>query len=272
MTLKPVILITGASSGFGRATAEYLAGRGYRVFGTSRRAVSIAPGGAYELVTMDVDDGESVERAVAMVLERTGRLDAVVNNAGIGYGGAVEDTSIEEARANLETNFLGAVRVCRAVLPAMRAQGSGTIINVSSVAGQIGIPFQAYYSASKFALEGFSEALRLEVRPFGIRVVIVQPGDARTEFTANRRRTVASLENPAYREVCERALAVMEADERNGFAPERIGPLLERILRSRSPRLRYVIAPAPEAVGLALKRVVPAGLFEWALAKYYRLR
>ena len=149
--------------------------------------------------------------------------------------------------------------------------GWGTIINISSVAGAIGIPYQAFYSASKFALEGFSEALRLEVRPFGIRVALVEPGDARTGFTANRRRTAASLENPAYREACERALAVMEADERHGFAPERLARTVERILTARAPRLRYVVAPAPEAAALALRKLVPAWLFEWVLEKYYRL-
>jgi NAD(P)-dependent dehydrogenase (short-subunit alcohol dehydrogenase family) len=272
MSSECVVLVTGASSGFGLATAEHLAKSGYCVFGTSRRATALAPYGAYQLLPMDVDDDESVRRGVEAVLERAGRIDVVVNNAGIGYGGAVEDTSIEEARAHLETNFFGAVRVCRAVLPTMRGQGSGTIVNISSIAGLVGIPFQAFYSASKFALEGFSEALRLEVQPFGIRVVLVEPGDARTGFTANRRRTAASLENPAYRALCDRALAVMEADEEGGFAPELLAHLVERIIRSRSPRLRYTLAPLPIRLAATLKKVVPSGLFEWGLARYYGLR
>lgn len=270
MTDAPVVLITGTSSGFGKATAEHLAKRGYRVFGTSRQPAA-AGGCAYETLRMDVDDDESVQEGVRLVLERAGRIDVVVNNAGIGYGGSVEDTSLAEARAHLETNFFGAVRVCRAVLPAMRAQGSGKIINISSIAGAIGIPFQAFYSASKFALEGFSEALRLEVRPFGIHVVLIEPGDARTGFTAHRRRTAASLENPAYKGPCERALAVMEADERNGFPPERLAQVVERIIVARRPRARYVVAPAAQAAALALKKVLPEPLFEWALERYYRL-
>lgn len=271
-----VVLITGASSGFGKACAEHLCRRGYQVFGTSRHASPAAPaeGGAgvtLDLMRMDVDDDDSVQWGIEAVVRRAGRLDVVINNAGIGIAGAVEDTTIAEARAQLETNFYGALRVCRAALPIMRAQGSGTIINISSVGGLVGVPLQALYCASKFALEGLSEALRLEVRPFGIRVVLVEPGDARTGFTARRRRTAASLENPAYRQRCDRAVGVMEADERNGLRPERLARVVEAIIRARSPRLRYVVAPLPEALAVALKKVVPAGVFEWALGKYYRL-
>jgi NAD(P)-dependent dehydrogenase (short-subunit alcohol dehydrogenase family) len=270
-----VVLITGASSGFGKACAEHLHARGYRVFGTSRRAPPLegrAPdAGTFTMLPMDVDEDESVQQGVAAVLRHAGRLDVVVNNSGIGIAGAVEDTTVEEARVQMETNFFGVLRVCRAALPVMRAQGSGRIINISSLGGRVGVPFQALYSASKFALEGLSEALRMEVRPYGIRVVLIEPGDACTGFTARRQRTAASLENPAYRKLCDRALAVMEADEKNGLAPERVARLVERVIRARSPRLRYVVAPLPEALAMTLKRVVPASLFERGLMKYYRL-
>jgi NAD(P)-dependent dehydrogenase (short-subunit alcohol dehydrogenase family) len=278
MQSKRVILISGTSSGFGKACAEHLCARGYRVFGTSRTDAPASQGaaaaggpGALDRLQMNVNDDASAKQAVETVLARAGRIDVVVNNSGIGIAGAVEDTTIEEARAQFETNFFGVLRVCRAVLPAMRAQGSGTIINISSIGGLVGIPFQALYSASKFAVEGLSEALRLEVRPFGIRVVLVEPGDARTRFTARRVRTAASLSNPGYREACERAVAIMEADERNGMAPERVALLVEKIIRARSPRLRYVVAPAPEAIAFGLRRFVPAGVFEWGLRRYYRL-
>jgi NAD(P)-dependent dehydrogenase (short-subunit alcohol dehydrogenase family) len=278
MHSKRVVLISGTSSGFGKACAQHLCARGYQVFGTSRTyapALPTAPIGnracQFDRLRMDVDDDESVRQAVEAVLAIVGRIDVVVNNSGIGIAGAVEDTTVDEARAQLETNFFSVLRVCRAVLPAMRAQGSGTIINISSIGGLVGIPFQALYSASKFAVEGLSEALRLEVRPFGIRVVLVEPGDADTAFTARRVRTAASLGNPTYREACERAVAIMEADEKNGMAPERVARLVEKIMRTRSPRLRYVVAPAPEAVAFGLRRFVPAGLFEWGLRRYYRL-
>src|ERR1700759_1228852 len=188
---KQVVLVTGASSGIGLACATYLAGRGYRVYGTSRRAGN-SQGGSVAMLTADVTDDQSVEEAVAAVLEREGRLDIVVNNAGMGIAGPVENTSIEEARRQLEVNFFGAFRVCRAVLPALRSQRSGYIVNIGSIGGLIAIPYQAMYSASKFALEGLSEPLRMEVRPFGVKVVIIEPGDHKTAITENRRMAETS--------------------------------------------------------------------------------
>lgn len=267
---EKTVLVTGASSGFGKACAELLQEKGYDVYGTSRRGATAAT--PFQMLQMDVDDDASVRQGIDAILRKAGRLDAVVNNAGIGFAGAVEDTSIEEARAQFETNFFGVLRVCRAVLPIMRAQRSGMIINVSSLGGLIGIPFQALYSASKFALEGLSEALRMEVRPWGIHVVLVEPGDARTGFTASRRRTAASAENPAYRERLDKCLAVMETDETNGFPPEKVARRVERILRSRAPRLRYVVAPLSQSVPASLKKYVPWALFEWGFMKVYRLR
>ena len=189
-----VVLVTGASSGIGKACAELLFARGCRVYGTSRQAPralveartsDLAP--LLRMIPLDVTSDDSVDAAVGVVLACEGRLDAVVNNAGFGVAGAAELTTIEEAREQFETNFFGTVRVCRAVLPVMRQQGSGRILNISSIAGRIGIPFQAFYSASKFAIEGFSEALRMEVAPFGVKVVLIEPGDFRTGFTAARK-------------------------------------------------------------------------------------
>lgn len=281
-----VILITGASSGIGRACAEHLAGLGHRVYGTSRRATfpepsppkaARDPDGSAEpsgitLIPMDVTDDTSVERAVRYVLETAGRLDVIVNNAGMGIAGAVEDTSLEEARLQFETSFFGMLRVCRAAIPAMREQRSGLIVNVSSVAGVMGIPFQGLYSASKFAVEGLSEALRLEVAPFGLRVVVIEPGDFTTGFTANRRRTAASITNPAYAEACRRAIEVMEHDEAAGGPPIPVARLLARIVTSSSPRLRYAVGPLPERAAIVLKGLVPHRLFAWAIGKYYRVR
>lgn len=275
-----IVLITGASSGIGRACASHLHQRGYRVYGTSRHAPPLtpeqpqptsSPSQSFALIRMDVDVDSSVQRGVEWVLDREGRLDVVVNNAGFGIAGAIEDTSIEEARSQLETNFWGVLRVCRATLPIMREQRAGYIVNVSSMAGRVGAPFQGLYSASKFALEGLTEALRLEVRPFGIQVVLIEPGDFVTSFPARRRRTVRSLENIAYRERCETTLGIMQADERGGADPVQVGHLLEKIIQNPAPRLRYTVGPRFQRIALALKNVVPAWLFEWGLAKYYRL-
>lgn len=270
-----VVLITGASSGIGRACAAHLGRKGYRVYGTSRRA---APSGEtptgdrpFILIPMDVSDDVSVEWGVRFILEREGRLDVVVNNAGMGYAGSVEDTSIKEAKEQLETNFFGALRVCRAVLPHMRERGGGYIVNISSIGGLVGIPFQALYSASKFAIEGLTEALRLEVKPYNIRVSLIEPGDCCTNFTANRRKTLTCRGGSVYDERSAAALAVMEKDEQCGMSPDRVAHLLERIINHPAPRLRYRIGPLPERIAILLKKFVPEWLFEWGLAKYYRL-
>src|SRR5258708_5663628 len=181
-----VVLVTGASSGIGAIAAAFLAERGYRVYAGARSAVTAA---GVEPIALDVSDDASVTRAIEAILAKEGRLDILVNNAGFGIAGAIEDTSIDEARAQFDVNFFGVLRMCRAVLPAMRPRKAGYIVNIGSIGGLIAIPFQGFYSASKFALEGFSEALRLEVRPFGIHVVLIEPGDHRTSFTPNRRST-----------------------------------------------------------------------------------
>jgi NAD(P)-dependent dehydrogenase (short-subunit alcohol dehydrogenase family) len=264
-----VVLITGASSGIGQACARHLARQGYRVFGTSRRPEGVT-GEPFEMIPMDVTDDDSVRRGVEEVLRRAGRLDVLVNNAGFGIAGAVEDTSVEEAREQMETNFFGVLRLCRAVLPIMRAQGSGTIVIIGSLAGRIALPFQGLYSASKFALEGLSEALRMEVRPLGIQVVLIEPGDTRTNFTFRRRHTRASQDSP-YAPRMQKALAVAGHDEQHGVPPESVARLLGRILRLRHPRLRYRAGSLFQKVAVSAKCFLPEALFEWAVRKYYRI-
>jgi len=268
--MDKTILITGASSGLGLAGARHLAQRGYRVFGTSRRE---QPEGSepFTWIRMDVDDEISVRQGVAEVLRQAGRLDVVVNNAGFGFGGAIEDTALPEARAQVETILFGTLRVCQAALPIMRAQRSGLIVNVSSLGGIIALPFQGLYSAAKFAVEGLSEALRMEVRPWGIYVVLVEPADFRTDFTARRQRTAASGAGSPYAAAFERALAVIEHDELHGSSPEALGRLLERIIRRRSPRLRYTVGSLTELLAGILKPYLPQRLFEWIIRGHYRI-
>jgi len=173
-----VVLVTGASSGIGKCCAEYLAKQGYRIYGTSRRAVSTdtrqrsSNANLFQMIRMDVTDDVSVKQGIDHIIAEESCIDVVVNNAGFAIIGSLEDTTIEEAKSQLDTNFFGALRVCRAVLPTMRKQNAGYIVNISSIGGLIGLPFQSAYSASKFALEGAMEALRLEVKPFGIQVVL----------------------------------------------------------------------------------------------------
>jgi NAD(P)-dependent dehydrogenase (short-subunit alcohol dehydrogenase family) len=267
---RKVVLITGASSGIGQACAEHLARSGWRVFGTGRGAPpAVQAGAAFEMVTMDVDDENSVGQAVQSVMAKAGRLDAVVNNAGIASMGAVEDTSIEEAKAQLETNFFGVLRVCRATLPALRKQGGGHVINISSLAGIIGLPFSGLYSASKFALEGVSESLRMESRAFGIHVVLVEPGDFRTNITTRRRIAAAAETNDAYREAFERCKQKQEQDETNAPGPEAVARLVGRILNDPRPRTRYSVGMLSQRMVVPLKRFLPQRLFEWAARRAF---
>jgi NAD(P)-dependent dehydrogenase (short-subunit alcohol dehydrogenase family) len=261
---QKVVLITGATSGIGQACAEHLAGLGWRVFGT-RRASSAAPPNEtrFEMITMDVDDDASVQSGVETLLAKTGRLDAVVNNAGIALMGPIEDTSTEEAKAQMETNFFGVLRVCRATLPALRKQGGGHIVNVSSLAAVVGLPFSGLYSASKFALEGMSESLRHEARPFGIRVVLVEPGDFHTAITSKRRTTQASQTNDAYRETFVRFKQKQDQDEAQAPSPHSVAVLIEWILNNPRPHMRYTVGMMGQRIVVPLKRFLPQRLFEW---------
>jgi NAD(P)-dependent dehydrogenase (short-subunit alcohol dehydrogenase family) len=263
-----VVLITGAASGIGRACADRLAARGHIVYGGDRQPVEYSR--AIRPVSMDVNDDVSVQSAVALILEEQGRIDVAVNNAGFGIAGAIEDSSMEESRAQLETNFFGPLRVTRAVLPAMRAQGSGLVVNVASIGGLIALPFQGLYSASKFALEGLSEALRMEVKPFGIDVVLLEPADCRTGFTASRRQ-VAAAATSAYRAEFSGSLAVIEADENHGADPRVVARRLEQVINSPHPRLRYMAGAPTERLAVLLKRLLPHRWFEPIITGHYRV-
>ncbi len=273
MTSK-VVLISGASAGFGRASATQLARLGYRVYGTSRRAEfpeAADSDSSPLMLPMDVCDDGSVQTAIEFVLKREGRIDVVVNNAGVGLAGAVEDTSVEEAKAIFETNFFGVLRVCRAVLPTLRAQGGGHIVNVSSLGGLVTIPFQGFYSASKYALESMSDALRMELRPFGVHVTLIEPGDFKTGFTAARVFSAASGDGSAYRENCQKAVAVMEHDEQNGADPQKVAQLLARIIADPSPGIRYPVGGLFQRLAVGARRVLPSAVLERALRAVYKI-
>jgi NAD(P)-dependent dehydrogenase (short-subunit alcohol dehydrogenase family) len=261
---QKVVLVTGGSAGIGWATSVKLQGAGWHVVSASRRG--IAASGCQGLV-MDVDDDASVRAGVAQVLSSHGQLDAVITCAGWGMAGAVELTPLTDAKGQFETNFWGTVRVVQAALPAMRSQGRGRVVLLGSIAGAIGLPFQAFYSASKFALEGFGEALAYEVSPFGVTVTIVEPGNVATEFT-DRRKVAGEGPCPAY--PCPaypaqaKAIAKMEHDERNGVSPEQVADLLLKVLSSQRPPRRASVGKASERIGLLAKRVMPYALFEAA--------
>lgn len=266
-TTQRVILITGTSSGIGRACAEQLSKSGWRVYGTSREA----PDGYDRMLRMDVTDTASVENAVRIILEKEGRLDAVINNAGIALAGAVEDTMLDEASVVWETNFLGAARVCRATMPALRAS-KGCLINISSLGGLVALPFQAFYSASKFAMEGYTEALRAEVRERGVRVVLVEPGDFRTGMTGKRRIAAAAEASAPYGAAFKRALEIIAKNEQQGSDPAKLGRALERILANPNPRRRYHVGSTLEMLLMKIYDWLPGGVAEWAIRKFCGLR
>jgi len=270
-----VILISGVSSGFGNVTAKYLAQKGCWVFGTSRTPEKVMlPNtetekwpGSLEIIKMDVNYANSISEGIKKIIERTGRLDVVVNNAGYGLAGSIEDTTLREAKDQFNTNFFGVHEVCRQVIPIMRKQQSGYIINISSLAGLVGLPFQAFYSASKYAIEGYTEALRIEVKTFGIKVSLIEPGDFRTSLTEHRHITRSSQSDPVYQNRFKESLKAVEEAERKGDSPEKMARLVERIINTDAPRLRYRIGPSSTLVGL--KHFIPERIVETMITRYY---
>lgn len=261
-----VVLITGASSGVGHATAALLSQQGYRVFGTSRRAGQVAAPAGVDMLPLDVRDDGSVRACVDAVIARAGRLDVLVNNAAYEQAGAVEDVSVAEARAQFETNFFGVHRMVQSALPYMRAQRGGRIVNVSSLAGLVSIPFMSIYSATKFALEGYSEALRMEVRSFGIHVSVVESGFLNTPIQANRQYPRAPVD--AYEDRRARAYAAFRREEDKGPGADVPARAILKTIQSRNPRLRILVGSMARQ-NLTLRRILPHGVFEGAAMRFF---
>jgi len=257
---KSNILVTGASAGIGLECANRLASAGWTVVGASRRGTS---GASWQGLEMDVESDDSVESAFDHVLSQHGQLNAVLACAGWGLAGAAENTPIENAKGQFETNFWGAVRVVNASLPRLRERGGGHLILMSSIGGILGIPYQAFYSASKFALEGYAESLAYEVAPFNIHVTLVEPGNFKTNFTAARKKVDVTGDDP-YRAACEKAIAVMERDEVHGADPADVAKVVEKILKTKNPPRRVSVGKFDERMGIMGKRLLPYRIFEKA--------
>jgi NAD(P)-dependent dehydrogenase (short-subunit alcohol dehydrogenase family) len=272
-----VVLVTGASSGIGKCCAEYLSQQGYRVYGTSRRTDSTDGEQSYsntnlfQMIQMDVTDESSVKKGIDYIIGLESRIDVLVNNAGFAIIGSLEDTTIEEAKFQLETNFFGSLRVCRAVLPVMRQQRAGYIVSISSIGGLIGLPFQSAYCASKFALEGAMEALRLEVRPFGINVVLIEPGDFKTDITRRRQKAEESTRNLAYCDTFHKVLRLVVSGEQNGPTPESIAILINKVISMNSPRPRYTVGKISQRIAVPLKKILPSRLFESLIVNTFQM-
>ncbi len=269
----PVAIVTGASSGIGRATALLLARSGFRVFATVRsqaREQSLqtdAAGLPIEILRLAMEDEAGVTQVVQAAIREAGRIDVLVNNAGFAMLGAVEDLPRADLRHQFEVNVFGAMQMCREVLPTMRAQGSGRIVNVSSLAGKVSVPLMGAYSASKFALEAFSDALRAEVKPAGVRVVLVEPGPVATNFNrlARNESHVVLASPSAFRAVYDRLREVPV--ERWAASSERVARVILHTVRAARPRARYRVRIA-EGFAAVIVSVIPRGALDWLMIRF----
>jgi len=268
MSNQRVVLITGASSGVGQATARLLAQQGYTVFGTSRTPTSAEPLGNLTMVALDVRSDASVAACVNAVSSQAGRLDALVNNAGYELAGALEEHSIEEAKAQFETNFFGVARMTKAVLPLMRRQKRGQIINISSLSGLAPIPFMGMYSASKFAVEGYTEALRLELKPLNIHVSQIEVGFLKSPMMDKRQVTAERIGD--YELWRQRAFKAIRDSEEKGLRPELVAETVSKILGRTAPRLRYLVGGQANVVS-RLRRFFPERAFEMGARSTFKL-
>lgn len=264
---RPVAIVTGASAGIGEATARALHAAGYRVFGTYRRPpASRVPG--VEYVALDVTSDESAKAAVAEVLAKAGRIDLLVNNAGVGLVAGAEESSLEQAKSLFDVNLFGVIRMTKAVLPTMRRQKTGRIVNISSVLGLIPAPFSALYAASKHAVEGYSESLDHEIRGSGVRVVLVEPAYTRSSFESNVYQADQQLE--VYRSARTNAEGVLRDAMKTADTPELVANAVVKASTAANPHRRYTAGRAARQISL-LRRFVPASAFDKSLRKQMRL-
>ncbi|HAW70217.1 MAG TPA: hypothetical protein DHD79_08565 [Firmicutes bacterium] len=276
MTQYQNVLITGASSGIGAAIAKLLAENNYHVWGTTRKETSaipfpVSPEAAQRIkfVRLDVTDDSSVKKCFAQVMQEAGHIDVLINNAGYGIYGSIEDVTIELAKAQFETNVFGTLRMIRAFLPVMRQRGSGLIINVSSLAGKLVIPFQTHYAASKHAIEAFTEGLRQEVRPFGIKVAMIEPGDINTNF--NNATEFSGKEESAYKKWTDASWKTIDVNLQKAPSPEVIAKKVLKIVRSQNPATRYPAGDFMSERFPFLARFLPDRVKEWAIRLFYNI-
>ena len=261
--MKKVCVITGGTSGIGKCTAEAMMQKGYTVFELSRREQGLA--GMFHIPT-DVTNPDACQRAIDEIVSQAGQIDVMINNAGFGISGAIEFTPAEQAKRQLDVNFFGMVNMNHAVIPVMRRQGFGRIVNLSSVAGAIPIPFQAFYSASKAAINSYTMALANEIKPFGVTVCCVQPGDIRTGFTAARQKIVVG--DDVYGGRISRSVAGMEKDEQTGMAPEKAGAFICHVATRKGVRPVNTIGLSYKFF-CVLQKLLPAKTLNWIVGMVY---
>lgn len=267
--MSKVVLITGGSSGIGKSVGEFLHQKGFVVYGTSRNPERVEDS-VFPLVALDVRNAESIKNAVAEVIAKSGRLDIVINNAGVGITGPLEEIPAEEIKNNFETNLFGPIEVMKAVLPQMRTQKSGLIINVTSIAGYMGLPYRSVYSASKGALELITEALRMETKSFGIQITNVAPGDFATNIAAGRYHAPL-VKGSAYEIPYGNTLKTMDEHVDSGSNPNDMALAIYAIIQTPNPNVHYKVGAFMQKFSIVLKRVLPDKMYEKLLMNHYKL-
>ena len=267
--MAKVVLVTGGSSGIGKSVGEYLCSKGFVVYGTSRNPQTIK-NHPFKLVALDVRNVSTINAAVAEVIKNEGKLDVLVNNAGMGITGPIEETPTDEMRKVFDTNFFGAIDVMKAVLPQMRKQNSGLIINVTSIAGYMGLPFRGIYSASKGALEIVTEAIRMEVKEFGVEITNVAPGDFATNIASGRFHTPV-FENSPYKDKYQSNLELMDAHVDSGSDPIQMAEAIHKIINLDKPNIHYKVGDFMQKFSIVLKKILPDKVYEKLLMNHYKL-
>ena len=267
--MSKVVFITGASSGIGKSIGEFLHANGFIVYGTSRNPERITDS-VFPLLALDVRNKENITQAIDIILQKSGRIDVVINNAGVGITGPIEEIPTEEIKNNFETNLFGPIEVMKAALPFMRSQKSGLIINITSIAGYMGLPYRGIYSASKGALELITEALRMEVKSFGIHITNVAPGDFATNIAAGRFHAPL-IKGSAYEIPYGTTLSMMNEHVDSGNNPNEMAKAIYKIIQTSSPKGHYKIGAFMQKFSIVLKRILPDKVYEKMLMNHYKL-
>ncbi|NHM01580.1 SDR family oxidoreductase [Flavobacterium difficile] len=267
--MKKVILITGGSSGIGKAIGEFLLEKGFVVYGTSRNASAISNSNI-NLVDLDVRNPDSIKACVSKIIELEGKIDVLINNAGVGITGPLEEIPLEEIKNNFETNVFGPIETMKAVLPQMRLQKSGLIINITSIAGYMGLPFRSVYSSSKGALELITESLRMETKAFGVQITNVAPGDFATDI-ASRRFHAPVIKGSAYEKVYQNQLDMMNEHVSGGSNPIEMAVAIHKIIATKNPKIHYKVGAFMQKFSIVLKRILPDKTYEKMLMNHYKL-
>ncbi|WP_320814863.1 SDR family oxidoreductase [Flavobacterium sp.] len=267
--MSKVIFITGASSGIGKAIGEFLHQKNFKVYGTSRNPERVE-NSIFPLVKLDVRNVESIQMAVAEILSKEDRIDVVINNAGVGITGPLEEIPTAEIKNNFETNLFGPIEVMKAVLPQMRKQKSGLIINITSIAGYMGLPYRSVYSASKGALELITEALSMEVKEFGIHITNVAPGDFATNIASGRYHAPL-VKGSDYEKSYGTTLKMMDEHVDGGSNPNDMAEAIFKVINAQNPKIHYKVGAFMQKFSIILKRILPDTVYEKLLMNHYKL-